>query len=296
MELKQLEYIVEIANEQNITRAAKKLFVTQSALTQQLLKLERELKTPLFYRSRNNWHLTAAGEVYIDNARKILQIKQNTYRAISDITHVHEDNLSIGFAPGRGVAMFANVYPAFHELYPDVTVYPSENMVVNLLHYIKEGKMDIGLTTLPEGEFAAENKYIELLSEKILLIVPSSYQCVKDSPESIDIQALRDAPFVLINKESTMRPSIDAVFRKAGFSPRVLFETSDNPTILTMVDNGLCCSFMSDWYLTERYSNIHAYPMDDMPRWSTYACYKSSNYLSDPAQTFIRMAKEYFAR
>ena len=58
MDTKQIEYIIKIAEENNITRAASKLYITQSALNQQLIKLEKELGTPLFHRSRTNWHLT----------------------------------------------------------------------------------------------------------------------------------------------------------------------------------------------------------------------------------------------
>ena len=63
MDLILREYILKIAEEQNITRAAEKLFITQSALNQQLLKLEKELGTPLFYRSRTNCRPTHAGEI-----------------------------------------------------------------------------------------------------------------------------------------------------------------------------------------------------------------------------------------
>ena len=61
MDVKQLEYMVKIAEEQNISRAAEKLFITQSALNQQLLKLERQLGTPLFFRSRSQFRPTPAG-------------------------------------------------------------------------------------------------------------------------------------------------------------------------------------------------------------------------------------------
>ena len=73
MDTRQIEYILKIAEENNITRAADKLFITQSALNQQLLKLEKELGTPLFHRSRTNWHLTEAGETYVKNAKEILE-------------------------------------------------------------------------------------------------------------------------------------------------------------------------------------------------------------------------------
>ena len=76
MDLKQIEYILKIAEEQNITHAAEKLFITQSALNQQLLKLEKELGTPLFYRSRTDWHPTPAGEIYLNAAKDILLIKK----------------------------------------------------------------------------------------------------------------------------------------------------------------------------------------------------------------------------
>ena len=63
MDLKQIEYILKIAEEKNVSRAAMKLFISQSALNQQLLKLEKELGAPLFYRTRHNWELTEIGEL-----------------------------------------------------------------------------------------------------------------------------------------------------------------------------------------------------------------------------------------
>ncbi len=78
MDTKQIEYILKIAEENNITKAADKLYITQSALNQQLLKLEKELGTPLFHRSRVNWRPTEAGEVYLRNARQILRLKKDT--------------------------------------------------------------------------------------------------------------------------------------------------------------------------------------------------------------------------
>jgi DNA-binding transcriptional LysR family regulator len=85
LDTKQIEYILKIAEENNITKAAEKLFLTQPALNQQLLRLEKELGTQLFHRSRTNWRPTQAGEIYLENARKMLLIKQETYRIIGDI-------------------------------------------------------------------------------------------------------------------------------------------------------------------------------------------------------------------
>ena len=75
MDIKQMTYILTIAEEGGITKAAGKLFITQSALDQQLLKLENELGTQLFYRARNNFSLTAAGKVYEECAKKMVSLK-----------------------------------------------------------------------------------------------------------------------------------------------------------------------------------------------------------------------------
>ena len=106
MDLKQIEYILKIAEEQNITRAAEKLFITQSALNQQLLKLEKELGTPLFYRSRTNCRPTHAGEIYIEAGRRMLMLKKDTYDKIHDLSEQQKGCLTIGFTAGRGITMF----------------------------------------------------------------------------------------------------------------------------------------------------------------------------------------------
>ena len=111
MDLKQLEYMVQIAEKQNISRAAEKLFLTQSALNQQLLKLEKQLGTPLFYRSRSQCRPTPAGEIYLAGAREILQIKKDTYRQIGDLLEARSGRLSVGLLSGRGMDMFTSIYP-----------------------------------------------------------------------------------------------------------------------------------------------------------------------------------------
>ena len=85
MNLRELEYIVTLAEEKSLTRAADRLFITPSALTQQVLRLEKELHTNLFLRSRNGWQPTQAGQIYLDAARKMLFMKQDTYKQIQDI-------------------------------------------------------------------------------------------------------------------------------------------------------------------------------------------------------------------
>ena len=114
MDLKQIEYIVKIDDEHSITRAAEKLFVTQSALNQQLLKLEKELGAPLFVRTRNHWELTDVGALYVESSKKVLEIKKDTYSRIEDMAKRWKGTITVGLTPERGIQMFTSIYPEIH--------------------------------------------------------------------------------------------------------------------------------------------------------------------------------------
>ena len=122
MNLKELEYIVKIADEHSLTRAAERLGITSSALNQQLLRLERELGLPLFFRARSGWQPTLAGEVYLDTAREMLQMKQIAYHRLQDIADPDRGSLSVGLDPERGGALLAAVGPAFRRESPQITL------------------------------------------------------------------------------------------------------------------------------------------------------------------------------
>lgn len=299
MDLKQIEYIVKIADEKSITRAAEKLFLTQSALNQQLLKLEKELETQLFKRTKSDWSPTPAGEIYLEGAREILRIQRKTYSRISDLADTKKGCLSIGFTPGRGIEMFTNVYPRFHRLYPDMTVEPNELSVLKQQPLIARGELDVGFMTLCQSQRTSDN-YITLFEEEIVLAIPdghplSSHASPLGGPLAVmDLSRLRYEPFVLMYKESTIRRMIDDIFRRSGFVPNVLFETASNAAILSMIRARICCGVVPWHYVKDRPEGITCFALPSHPTWDVAASYGKYAYLSSPARTFIRLAKEFW--
>lgn len=299
MDTKQIEYIVKIAEENNITRAAEKLYITQSALNQQLLKLEKELGTPLFHRSRTNWRPTQAGEVYLSNAREILRLKKMAYSQICDIAAIKRGKLSIGFTPGRGIRMFTGVYPDFHRQYPDIIVEPVEKSVRELQAMISDDSLDICFLTLSENNKTSDT-YIDLLTEEIILAIPlghplGSLAAPPEKPLAVlALKELQYEPFVLMDKNSTMRSLVDSVFEEAGFTPNVLFETKNNNTISTMIQTNLCCGLVPYYYIKDGHDGMACFSLPSHPTWKISACHKRDGYLSDAAKCFIQLAKEYW--
>lgn len=307
MDTKLIEYILKIAEENNITRAAQKLHLTQPALNQQLLRLERELGLQLFYRSRTDWHPTKAGEIYLENARKMLLLKQETYKQLEDLAVRQKGTLSIAFTPGRGTSMFSYVYPKFHQRYPEITVEPSELSVRRQQELIARGQLDLGFQTLCDVH-RTDDEYIPLATEEIYLAVPKGHPVCKSLPAAqpegkgkkpldfpeLDICKLRYEPFVLMYKESTIRQLTDRIFANANFSPNVLFETASNQTILMMIRSFLCCGLIPAYYLQEPDEKIACFSLPEHPCWDIAASYRKGTYLSKPAKYFIQLASAYW--
>lgn len=306
MDTRQIEYILKIAEERSVTRAAEQLFITQSALSQQVQKLEKELDTSLFVRTKADWTPTPEGEIYLENARKILRIKHDTYTMIADRVNARKSYLSIGITPGRGPSMFTHIYPVFHKKFPEVILEPRELSVKKQQYEIRKGTLDLGVITLLESQ-KTKDHYMDLLDEELFLAVPkelaASLPPVTEAgseadtisiPPEIDLTLFTDHPFILMYKESTQRLITDEIFRNAGFTPKILFETSSNQTILSMIQAGLCVGIVPWYYIKNCGQELCYYSLPDHPRWKICATYRKDAYLSNAAREFIRMVKNYY--
>lgn len=294
MDLKQLEYIVEIAKEKNITHAAEKLFISQSALNQQLLKLEKELGAQIFHRSRTDWRLTEVGKIYIENAKKILEIQKDTYNKIYDCIENHKRKLSIGLTAGRGIELFTAIFKEFQNLYPNVIVEPIEMSVYNQQEKIAKNELDIGFMTLSKEQRTKDN-YITLYSEEMVLITSKNHPFTKSeaAKNPVELSMFKDEYFVFMNKKSTNRDVIDEIFKKYDFQPNILFETTYTSSIVRAVEADLCCAVVPYYYVKNENDSLTFFRIKDFPTWDMVVSYKKDTYLSKPAKAFIELAKEY---
>ena len=299
MDTRLIEHILKIAEEKSITKAAEKLYLTQSALNQQLLHLEHELGTPLFKRSKVNWGPTRAGEIYLEGAREMLRVKQNTYSQISDLTHGYTGTIRVGMTPVRGPDMFIHVYPAFHEQYPNLVVVPYELNVFQMQKLVTAGDLDLGFMTLFESQ-RDDNEYQNLYEEEILIAVPEAWnlegavmEAGKRRPR-LPLLALKDRPMILLRKQTTMRPVLDRLFRARQVVPQILFDTANPATILEMVRAGICCGIVAESTAQGFEQGIRYYSFEKPLRWNVAVSYPKGAFLNQAENLFIQQAREYW--
>lgn len=300
MDIKQMTYILTIAQEGGISKAAAKLFITQSALDQQLLKLEKELGTQLFYRSRGSFALTAAGKVYVDYAKQMVDLKNEAYRIIHDMADRQRGTLSLAFAPERGMEMFMAVYPLFYQYYPKINVIPREISVRRQLEMLQNDELDLGFVSAQEQERPGLT-CTTLLKEEFVLITPKDHPLAAlAAPPGAPLTVLepgqlRDLTFCLIYRQSTQREIIDPIFERVGFKPDIFLETASNRANVSMVEKGLSCSIMPYFYAREQ-KNVACFRLADRPSWNVSVCCRRNRYLSKAARHFIDLAADYFSR
>lgn len=298
MYLKELEFMIRLAEEQNLTKAAEKLFITPSALTQQISRLEQNMGIPLFHRSRNGWTLTDAGNIYLENAYRMMAIKQDTCKKLQDLSDVKKGTLTVGLPPERSACMFSLIYPRFHALYPHIVLRVIETSVKQQLFMIRKGQLDIGFATLDEQQKNCDT-YIPICDEEFLLAAPSTLSPeITDSKgqpyPQISLNSLGEHPFAIISSRSTARDSIDRICKNASFQPNTLIETAHFQTILEIVNQGLCCGIINSHHIDPAYTNISYYTLPSHPCWKLYAVYRKDSYLPESVKTIIRIIRDFY--
>ena len=301
MDLRQIENIIAIEQEQSISKAAEKLFLTQSALNQQLLRLEKELGLPLFERRRHMMIPTFAGKIYLATAHQMIDMKKETYKILHDISEETYGEISVAYSPERGSLLFSQIYPAFHRRYPRVTFSIHEAHIKKMETMLLQKEVTLACLTYSQNSKHAAIEYVDTKKELMVLGLPSSHPLAHLAGErswetfpSIDLALLRDEAFALVAKTTRLRTMIDDSFRAAGFLPKVLFESSSTATVVNMVKNQVCPAFFPQSYVDPSAPMVY-FTTKPKQSWVQTIAYLKGEYLTKPEKYFIELVKQYSA-
>ncbi|MDD3369574.1 MAG: LysR family transcriptional regulator substrate-binding protein [Lachnospiraceae bacterium] len=190
--------------------------------------------------------------------------------------------------------MLTDVFPQFIKEFPHITVEPKEINVKTQISMIAKRKLDLGFIIVPYG-FPIEDEYIHIINEEIVLAVPFDNPVIKGlgGVKQIDLHEFAKENFVIIYKESSLRPLIDSIFRDSGFIPNILFETSNNNNLVDMVSNGSACTLIPKIYAKPN-DKIRYFTLPSHPHTELVALYSKGRYLSKASRYLIELAKKYW--
>lgn len=243
MNTKQLSYIISIAEQGNLSAAALSLGVSQPALSKYLSQLENELGVEFFLRHKKKLHLTAAGKIYVESAKQILSVKDQTYQTIAGLSGGYKKTITVGVTPLRGAIAMAKLFPHFRKRYPNVNITLKEQYAAQLRQSVLNHSIDLALTTCIDLE-DPEVLFISSHEEDLALFVPAFHPLASLASSDlhnltpIEIHHFQDIPFILGNPGSTIRHLSDIIFQQNQMNPTIVYETDNNLILQNMAQNG----------------------------------------------------------
>ncbi|NOU78591.1 LysR family transcriptional regulator [Paenibacillus sp. LMG 31459] len=294
MELRQLQYTLQIAAERNFSRAADKLHIAQPSLSQQLSKLEKELGVLLFQRNTSSVELTHAGEKFVEQAQAIIDAVELLRQEMSDISQLRTGRVVVGSMPITGAHLLPHVLPVFKSKYAEVEITLLEDSSMNLEKLTASGQTDLSLLSLPlEIPTLA---YEVLGEERIDLAVPPEHPLAARSAQGIrtSLHELKNEPFIVLKEGQGFRKMTVELCREAGFEPQIVFESNNMETVQSLVATGMGVTLVPHFIARAPRSEfvpVYLPLADPVPSRTLVVAYRRGRYLSRAAEAFIETFK-----
>ncbi|WP_179402456.1 LysR family transcriptional regulator [Burkholderia guangdongensis] len=237
MELKQLRYFVAVAEELHFGRAAKRLFISQPALSFDIRKFEESLGVQLFARTSKSVSLTNAGEVLLGEARRLLsqaaEAERLTVRSASGLA----GRLRIGFVHSMLYRGLPDAVRRFEADYAGVEVVLAELNTQAQVQALQRGQIDLGYAHW--GHFPPEVESTPIYAEPFVCCLPAAHPLARH--ERVALATLAQEPFILFPRDAAphYHDLIIAQCVSAGFSPLIRHEARLWQTVLSMVEFGM---------------------------------------------------------
>lgn len=293
MDLRQLRYFLAIANEGQITRAAKALNMEQPPLSRQLKQIEQELNVTLFDRSGHKLKLTHAGEILQQKAELLIQQFHETIQEVKEVDEGVIGVLSIGSVVSC-ISLLPTKIKAFRKLYPNVTFKISEGDHHLLGKQLEQRNIELILARLPFEASVETNRYsiLPLPSDPFVAVVPVD-SSPASSQNSIKMNELADIPFLTLKTDETteMHNRVMYECKRHGFEPKVICECSSVAIIIALVASGIGATILPKSVMASfPLSEIKMLPIDDIHSESDVGIvWLKDRYLSKSARRFIDM-------
>lgn len=243
MDIHDYEYIVAIAEQGSISRAAAQLFITQPALTKFLQRTERSLGIALFLRKGNQFILTEAGQKYVDTGRAIMRLNRMLEEELTENLRNQKRLIRLGFSMGRTNEILEYVLPAFYEAYPDIKVSLKADTSRRQMLDLQNRNMDLVMVT--NVEKLPGYTYLPVEPSWLALAVPEDSPLIQEAqPDKaypypvITLEQVKDMFMVSMSASTNSGRLMKELCTRHGFEIKSRLEVTDVRTLLEAVENG----------------------------------------------------------
>lgn len=274
MNLREQLYVCTLAEEGNMSKAAKKLFISQPALSLYINNLEKTLGTKLFLRKGNSYTLTYLGEKYVAKAKEMLFLEREFNAELHNFFKGSAGRLRIGVQLRRSSYIVAEIAGHFRDKYPEIELVFAEYKTSVLETMVANYELDIIIYSCMERR--KDLNYVHIFNDNLFLAVNSSSRLRRKAKwgedgnfQYIDIKELGEETFILPQKDQSLRAVSDILFEKSGIIPKKIIEIRNIETIMKLVSANFGVGFNRVSYINymSHIKNIEYYNViqDEIP-------------------------------
>lgn len=248
MSMNQLEYFISAAETLNFTKAARKCFISQTAMTQQIKALEAKVGVPLFVRDKHHVELTTAGKVYLNEARGILARNNEALRLARLASTGIYGSLRIGFIRGYGASDLSQILRRFHHSYPNISFSLYRDNSSILYQKLEQGDCDLIFTLSSRHTTHMDMDHFYIKSFPLMCALsPDHPLSVK---QFVTYPDLKDENYIMMQPPGRSKDEMEEsllVYERGGFFPNIIALESDPETLLLMVSVGMGISILPEY-------------------------------------------------
>ena len=293
MELRHLRYFLAVAETGNVTRAAERCFVAQSALSSQIARLETELGSDLFVRSTRGMRLTPAGEALRPRAVRLLAEAGRLQEEMAALRGVLAGRLRIGMIQGAPPALdIVGLLAAFHDQHPGIELFVRTGASDDLARDVADGNLDVAVVAERGPDLPASLTVTPLIDDPLVAVVAPA--CPLPAGCAVSVSRLVEhGPFIHYQRGSGLRHSVTAAFDRAGVEVDASYELDQIADMVRLAALGagvtiVPTSAVHGGHLTE--AHAHVLPLQDEAALHTVSAVSASG-VSAAALAFLGLLR-----
>ena len=259
MEISQLRAVLAIAKSHSFSRAAQELYLSQSTLSLQVAKLEKELGVTLFYRTTRTVHLTEAGEEFVKSAGDILRNIRLLSQNMSAYGGLMRGTLTIGAISSLEAIHFSEMLASFYSLYPSLNIDLQEEGSITLIEMLRSHRIAQAFVVVGDPSLYPDLHFTYLGRDEYHLAVSRLHRLARR--KTVEIADLENENLITHQGANGINAILDNAFQRAGVEPNVICRSSIPSIGFSLIEAGIGVGF----FPTEIFSRMPSSGVAELP-------------------------------
>ncbi len=290
MDINQLEVLVTVARERSFSRAAEVLNRTQPAISQAIRRLEKEIGETLFDRSSKDGTLTFAGEILLDHARQMLNLRHTAQAALREMRGLHRGKVTIS-ANEHTVFYLLPIIEEFQAKHPKIKVEVQRGVASRIPKQITAREVELGVISFTPNDDSVRS--VGVGTDELVLVVSPLHRLAKN--DKVSVKDLGDEAFIAHNAVSPYREKVIETFEKYKTTLNIEVELPSLEAIKRLVERGVGVALVPKLTAQSEIDSGHlvALTVNEMKlERKLNIIYRRNSSLSHAAEAFLKIAKE----